>query len=394
MTNIKSRLPRTVVLLGLVSFLNDLASDMVIPLIPLVLSGSLAAGPIALGLIEGVADAVASLLKLWSGRHSDYLGGKRKGLTAAGYVLSNLSRPWIGAVAAWPMLLLLRSIDRVGKGIRSAPRDAMLADATPLEMRGYAYGFHRMLDNAGALAGALLAAAVIAFAHLSLTQVILFSAIPGGLTILLIMAVPEAVHKSTSKEPLPPLAWLILPPTTRRYLSILLLFTFAKASETFIVLRGNEMGLSTVQLLLLWAALNLAKAMTSSVGGIAADRLGRRQVMMASWAAFGIAFCVLGQVISAQGLWAATIAYGLAEGLSEGTERALIADLAPPTRRGTAFGWYYLVTGIAAIPAGIAFGALWQWSDAAVAFGTAGFLAIASALLLSQIKLSSSDAMR
>ena len=356
---------------------------MVIPLIPIVLASVLSAGPVALGLIEGVADAIASFLKLWAGRHSDHLGGKRKGLTFTGYTLSNITRPLLGLVGSWPAVLLLRSLDRVGKGIRSAPRDAMLADATPPGMLGRAYGFHRMLDNGGAVAGALLAAAILASGDFSLTQVILLSSVPGGIVLALLFLVKEPPPKARSaRPPIPPLAWAALPPVVRRYLPILMLFTFARASETFIVLLGHQMGLDIVHLLLLWAALNLCKAVTSSLGGHAADRIGRVRVMLMSWVAFGFAFGMLGQVGAAKSLWVVTLFYGLAAGFGEGAERALIVDLASEESRGTVFGWYYLSVGIAAIPAGVVFGVIWQWAGSAVAFSMAGVAAIVSALLL------------
>lgn len=378
----RQKLPRTVILLGLVSFFNDMASDMVIPLIPIVLSGALAAGPVALGLIEGVADAFASFLKLWAGRHSDFLGGKRKGLTCAGYALSNITRPLLGLAGSWLTLLILRSVDRMGKGIRSAPRDALVADTTPPELLGRAYGFHRMLDNGGAVGGSLLAAAVLSLTSASLTQVILFSAIPGLMAFLLVLAVKEPKGKFVRRTNLPPLSFVALTPVMRRYLVVLVVLTFAKASETFIVLRGHELGFGVAHLLVLWAALNLCKAVTASLGGQLADRFGRRQVMLASWATFGIAYGALGLVDDHLSFWLVTLAYGLAAGLSEGAERALIADLAPVESRGTAFGWYYLTAGIAAIPAGLAFGSVWQWSGATVAFAVAGILACLASLLL------------
>ena len=380
--SVRQRLPRTVILLGLVSFFNDLASDMVIPLIPIVLAGVLSAGPVVLGLIEGVADAVASFLKLWAGRHSDTLGGKRKGLTFAGYTLSNITRPLLGLAGSWPMVLFLRSVDRVGKGIRSAPRDALVADTTPPELLGRAYGFHRMLDNGGAVGGALLAAAVLSFTALSLAQIILLSAVPGFVALILVLAVrePAARPRPTVKPPL--LTWAALTPTVRRYLGVLVILTFAKASETFIVLRGYEMGLSVTHLLLLWAALNFCKAITASLGGEAADRLGRRRIMLLSWVAFGLAYSFLGHISNTAAFWVVTLAYGLASGFSEGAERALIADLAPEESRGTAFGWYYLTAGFAAIPAGLLFGALWHWAGAAVAFSAAGAFAGLAAFLL------------
>ena len=183
----KRRLPRTVIILGLVSFLNDMASEMVTPFIPILIATVLGAGPVILGLVEGVAEAVASFLKLWAGRHSDALGGKRKGLMVAGYGLSNLVRPLIGLASSWGALLLLRSLDRIGKGIRTAPRDALLADATERDMHGYAFGFHRALDNAGAVGGSLLAVVALTWAGLTISEVILWSAVPGVLVLLLLI---------------------------------------------------------------------------------------------------------------------------------------------------------------------------------------------------------------
>lgn len=383
----RQKLPRTVVILSLVSFFNDFASDIVIPLIPILLATVLAAGPLALGLIEGVADAVASLLKLWSGRHSDVMSGRRKGLAVAGYTLSNIARPLLGLAGSWPMILVLRSIDRVGKGLRSAPRDALVADATPPAMRGYAFGFHRALDNAGAVAGSLVAAAALAWAGMSLTEVILWSAVPGFVAVLLLGAgVKEekreeaaAVHAPVA---LPPLRWSVLSMPMRRYLVVLMLFTFARASETFILLLGHQLGVGVVELLLLWAALNLAKATTSTWGGQLADSWGRGALILIGWATFSISFLLLGTVTDSIGLWAVSIFYGLCAGMSEGAERAIISDYAQPRERGTAFGWYHLMVGIAAIPAGLLFGSIWQFQSAEMAFFFAGGLAAFVALLL------------
>ncbi len=381
---LKSRLPGTVIVLGFVSLLNDLASEMIVPLIPILLAGALAAGPIALGLIEGVADAVASFLKLWSGRHSDRLGGRRKALTLAGYALSNIARPLLAFAGSWASVLLLRSVDRIGKGLRSAPRDALVADATPADIKGYAYGFHRALDNSGAVGGSLAAAAVLAWAGLPLAQVILLSAIPGFLAVALIAfgvreptAAPAAAPRALAL-----LHWGTLSPGMRRYLLVLALFTFVRASETFIVLLGYQMGTATVELLLLWAALNLAKALTSTAGGRLADSMGRGPLMLLSWTAFAACFLLFGKVNTSIGLWTVTIAYGLFFGLGEGAEKALISDFAAPAEQGTAFGWYYLILGLAAIPAGLLFGAVWQFQSAAMAFFLAAAVAAVAALLL------------
>lgn len=379
------KLPRTVVVLGFVSFLNDFASDIVVPLIPILLATVLAAGPVALGLIEGMADAVAAFIKLWSGRHSDALAGRRKGLTVFGYLLSNAARPLLGLATAWPAVLLLRGIDRVGKGIRSAPRDALVADVTPPAIRGHAFGFHRALDNGGAVAGALAAAAILAWSELSLSQVILFSALPGFLAVGLVAAgVKDERRAAPDAAPalLPPLSWRGLSEPMRRYLLVLGLFTLARASETFILLLGHQLGVGVVELLLLWAALNLCKAMTSTRGGKLADRLGRGPVLLLSWTAFAFSFMLLGKVSGNSGLWLVTLFYGLFMGISEGAERAAIVDFSGPAERGAAFGWYHLTLGLAAIPAGLLFGLIWQYQSAAMAFFVAGGLAAGSVLLL------------
>jgi MFS family permease len=388
-----TKLPRTVIVLGLVSFFNDFASDIVIPLIPILLATVLAAGPVALGLIEGVADAVASLIKLWSGRHSDLMSGRRKGLAVAGYTLSNIARPLLGLASSWPAILVLRSIDRVGKGLRSAPRDALVADATPPGMHGYAFGYHRAMDNGGAVAGSLAAAAVLAWSDLSLTEVILWSAVPGFVSVLLLgvgvkedgMGKPAADYvpaPAPARATLPPLRWSVLSLPMRRYLLVLMLFTFARASETFILLLGHQLGVGTVELLLLWAALNLCKAASSTWGGRMADSLGRGALMLLGWTTFALSFLMLGMVEHSVGLWSVSVFYGLCAGMSEGAERAIISGYASPRERGTAFGWYHLMVGVAAIPAGVLFGSIWQFQGSPTAFFFAGGLAGLSALLL------------
>lgn len=381
-----SSLPRTVIILSLVSFFNDLASEMVVPLIPVLLASILAAGPVALGLIEGAADAVASLLKLWSGRRSDRLGGQRKGFAVAGYGLSNMTRPLFGLAGSWPVLLLLRSLDRVGKGLRSAPRDALLVDVTPPAMRGLAFGLHRAFDNAGAVGGSLIAAAVLSWLGQSLTQVILWSVVPGAISVLLIvLGIGDRVQRKVAETPaatLPILPWSELPKPLRRYLWVLMLFTFARVSETFIVFRGHELGMNVVTLLVLWAMLNATKALTSIYGGRWADGTGKEPVILFAWAGLGWCFLGLGWVSTQAGLWFATCLFGLFAGIAEGPERALISDFSGEKYRGTAYGWYHLMVGIAAVPAGLLFGSLWHALGAEAAFRYAGITAICAALLM------------
>ena len=382
--NNNKTLPQTVIVLGFVSFFNDFASDIVIPLIPILLATVLAAGPIALGFIEGVAEAIASFLKLWSGRHSDAMNGRRKGLTLAGYSLSNIARPLLGLAGSWVTLLILRSIDRVGKGLRSAPRDALVADATPSHMRGYSYGFHRAMDNGGAVAGGLAAAAILAWSDLSLTEVILWSAVPGFMAVLLVGVGIKEEKTHVAKKPveLPRLSWAILSKPMRRYLLVLALFTFARVSETFILLLGHQLGVGVVELLLLWSALNFCKAITATWGGQLADRFGLRTIMLVGWVAYSLTFLMLSQVTGSTELWLAVIFYGLFAGLSEGAERALISDYAQTSEHGTVFGWYHLMVGISAIPAGLLFGLIWHYQSASAAFLFAGGLSTLAAMLL------------
>jgi MFS family permease len=380
----RHRLPSTVIAIGMVSFLNDLASEMVTPFIPILIATVLGAGPVILGLVEGVADAAASFLKLWAGRYSDFKHGRRKRLMVFGYALSNLARPLLGLVSSWGALLLLRSMDRAGKGLRNAPRDALLADSTHSDIHGFAYGFHRAMDNAGALGGTLLAVAALSWLHWPVGEVILWSAVPGALVLLvLVFGVREPPRLEVEQEKLSAqLSWSLLSPNMRRYLWVLVLFTFARASETFILLRGHELGMSLVQVLLLWATLNVSKSATSLLGGRLADAFGKRRLTIISWSGYALSFVVLGLVEHSSALWFATVLYGLLIGLGEGSERALISQYADERERGTAFGWYHLALGISAIPAGVLFGAVWHYWNAGTAFLFAGLLALLSVLLL------------
>ncbi|HYR05608.1 MAG TPA: MFS transporter [Gallionella sp.] len=380
----KHKLSATVIALGLVSFLNDMASEMVTPFIPILITAVLGAGPVILGLVEGVADAAASFLKLWAGRYSDSKDGRRKQLMVFGYGLSNLARPLLALVSSWGALLLLRSLDRAGKGLRNAPRDALLADSAHSDIHGFAYGFHRAMDNAGALGGTLLAVAALSWLSWSVSEVILWSAVPGALVLLvLVFGVHEAPRSEVQQQKLQaPLAWATLSHNMRRYLWVLVLFTFARVSESFILLRGNELGMSVVQLLLLWAALNFVKSGASLLGGHLADAFGRRRLTLVSWLGYAAGFVVLSLVGQGSELWACTLLYGLLAGMGEGSERALISLYADKRERGTAFGWYHLAAGLSAIPAGVLFGTIWHYWNAGAAFLFAGALALLCALLL------------
>ncbi len=383
------RLPTLVVVLAWVSFFNDAASDMVIPLVPLLFVGSYGGGALALGLMEGMADTVSSVMRLWAGRLADRGGYKREKLVWGGYLLSNMVRPALALAGSWAPAILLRSLDRVGKGLRSAPRDALLADATDNAMRARAFGFQRALDNAGAMTGALVAAIVLMTEHLSIQQIILWSALPGVLatTVVLVGVRDHRVQKNHAHVSRPVgqnalAGWRDLPSLAHRYLGILLLFSFARVSETFIVLRGHELGMSASILMLLWASLSFTKSLGSHWGGVLADRFLRFHVLCLSWGGMGAGLLGFAGVSGIWGLWGVTAAYGLFAGLGEGIERALMGDLAHDGQRGTAYGWYNMTLGLASVPAGLFFGGLWTWGSGALCFLVCGGLALVNTLLL------------
>lgn len=377
---------KPVLIFASVSFLNEVSAQMVAPLIPILLASVLAAGPIVLGLVEGLADAVAAMLKLWAGRRADIKPQQRKPMVVLGYALAALSRPLIALAGSWVAVAALRSADRLGKGVRGAPRDAILADATPADQRGQMYGLNRAMDYAGAVVGTLLAAAALSWTGLGITQVIALSAIPGVVVLIVLVLLPVPVRiasaKASASAVRPPLSWHAVPPPLQRYLQVLALFCFAKASEAFIILRGHELGMQTVTLLLLWAWLAALQTLTAYLGAPLADRMSKRSLTLFNWVTLTVSYAGLAMAGAETGLWIAVSVYGLLSGISEGVERSLVSELAPEAEKGTSFGWYYMVTGIAAIPSGLLFGLLWSFGGPPLAFGTAAAVALMSAAWL------------
>lgn len=373
-------LPSAVVIVGLVSLCNDFASEMVTPLIPLLLATVLGAGPLALGFIEGTADTVTNLLKLWSGRRSDQSRQRRKPYVLAGYALSNLVRPLIGIAASWTAILAIRVSDRIGKGVRTAPRDALLADVIPKGLAARAYGFTRALDHLGAVLGALAAAAIVYWGTARLDIVIALSAIPGLFAVgLIVVGIREPARRRDTVA-LPPLRWRTLSPPTRAYLQAIGLFSLARIPETFLLLRGHELGMGVVDLLLLWAAAHSVKVLTAEGAGRLADYRGRRPVLLAGYTVYVLTLAGLAVTASIPLLWILSLLLGLHFGLTEGAERALVRDLAQPDEHGTAFGWFHAIVGLAAIPAGVLLGGLWSISTARNAFLVSASLALLATL--------------
>ncbi len=371
-----------VLILGLVSLLTDVSSEMIYPLLPLFLTAVLGAGPAFLGIIEGVAESTASLLKLLSGLWSDRVR-RRKGLVLGGYGLSALARPLV-AIATGPLgVLAIRFADRVGKGLRTSPRDALIADSVPPELRGRAYGFHRSMDHAGALIGPLLATLLLATWTTDLRTVFALAAIPGLLAVVLIV---WKVRETASREVAPRPAGSVLGRRPRgrlgRFLLILLLFTLGNSTDAFLLLRASNLGVAAAHIPLLWAFFHLVKMTAVFPLSALSDRLGRRGMIVAGWGIYALAYLGFGQAQNAWQIWALFAFYGLFYGFTEGTEKALLADLADPAERGAAFGWYHAAIGIGALPASLLFGWLWQQAGAAAAFGFGAALAAVAALLL------------
>ncbi|MCS6913333.1 MAG: MFS transporter [Myxococcales bacterium] len=383
----RPRLGRTVIGLGLVSLLTDASSEMIYPLLPVFLTTVLGAGVGQVGIIEGAAEAISSLLKLVSGAISDRLQ-RRKPLVLFGYGLSALMRPCLALMQSAAGVLLLRLGDRVGKGLRSGARDALLADAAPPESRGRAYGLHRALDNAGAVIGPLGASLLLA-AGVGLRPLFLITAIPGVLALLvLLLVVREAPRVSPRPRPLAIAGSgpTRLPPSLRRYLGALAVFSLGNSSDAFLLLWARDAGVPTDQVPLLWMAHNAIKALLCAPLGALSDRWGRRRVILLSWALYATVYAGCAGLRGPAWAWTLLCIYGVYYALLEGAERALVADLAPVALRGRAFGWFYGVTGACALPASLLFARLYARPMGAVlAFGTGAVLAALAALLLLRV---------
>ena len=375
-------LPRAVIVLGLVSFLNDAASEMITPLLPLFLTVTLGTGPAVVGLVEGVAEATSSLLKLVSGRLADR-GWRRKPLVLGGYSLSNIARPLIGLVLSWNWVLVVRFLDRVGKGVRTSPRDALIAASTSAHWRGRSFGYHRTMDNAGAMLGPLLAFVLLS-AGLSIQQVFLWSVVPGGLVILLlIVGLKEAPASSTPEKPASPLSWRLLDRRLQGLIVVTGGLSLAAVPEVFLVLWATDRGLQIAWVPLIWAAASAVKALVAGPAGVLSDRYGRLPVLVTGWGLrMGILVALPLTHTSVTAVWSWFLVYAGSLAFTEAAERALIGDSAACEHRATAYGLYHMVVGLAALPGAVLFGVLWQWMGETAAFFTAAGFSLLSLLVL------------
>lgn len=382
------KLPRTVIALGLVSFFTDISSEMIYPLLPVFLATTLGGTALGIGLIEGVAEATAALFKVFSGAAADRVQ-TRKGLVVGGYGLSSIARPMIGLASATSHVLGLRFLDRIGKGIRTSPRDALIADATPKELRGRAYGLHRAMDNAGSVLGPLVAAALMRGLGFSIPDVFLYAAVPAAIAMaVLIVLVPKDEPNrppaaKAGKEPFAPRRdWQQLGAPFKKMLLALMLFTLGNSTDAFLLLKLSSEGVTSEGVVLLWAALSVVKMVASWYGGIHSDKVGHRKMILRGWVYYAAIYLGFAFVSGIAPTIVLFLAYGLFFGFVEPSERALVASYAPEGLRGTTFGWFHGTIGLGALPASLLFGGIHSAWGATAAFGTGAALAFAASCIL------------
>lgn len=363
------------------SLFNDSASEMIYPLLPVFLTTTLGATPLIVGMIEGSAEALSSILKYFAGAISDRLP-KRKPFIITGYFLATISRAWIALATGWPAVLAARLLDRTGKGIRSAPRDAMIADVTPIESRGRAFGFHRAMDHTGAVVGPLMAMVFLDALHMPMRTVFMIAVIPGVIgVVMLMLALKEGVRTGFSRPaddrpkpvptPLPRLFWPAL--------GAIALFSLANSSDVYLILQAHKAGVATGLLPLLWAAHHVIKSVFSTHAGARSDRVGRKRMLVAGWVVYALVYFAFPFAHSLTMFILLFLAYAIPFTLAEGTERAWISDFLPAELRGKGFGFYYLTTGMFVLGGTALFGLLYQNVSPIAAFTTGGTLALVAA---------------
>jgi len=423
------RLPWNVKILGWTSFLNDVASEMIFPLLPQFLITWLGGNKFALGIIEGAADSASSLVKLWSGARSDR-GGHRKPFVVFGYALTNLVRPLTGIITLPWQLFAVRIADRIGKGIRTSPRDALIANSTEPEIRGRAFGFHRGMDHLGAAIGPLLAAAFLWFWPDALREMFLLTLVPGALVVLLLtfglrepkaQRAPEGVSQGISPlraptegwsgegpgvrasratpqenveplpancphpNPLPAGEGTVAAGRFRLYLAALVVFTLGNSSDAFLLVRAGELGVATWLLPILWCVFHVVKSGGNMLAGPVVDRLGPRPMILLGWLYYAGIYLAFALATAAWHVWVLFFAYAIFYAVTEAAEKTLVANLVGPERRGLAYGWFNCAVGIATLPASLVFGGVYQAFGPLWAFGSGAGLALLAAILLARL---------
>ena len=384
----KQRLRPQVILLGFVSLLNDSSSEMIYPLLPVFLASYLGAAPVVIGLIEGAADGLASVLKYFAGAWSDRTS-KRKPLIASGYGIAAISRLLIPLARVWPLVLLARLLDRTGKGVRSAPRDALIADVTPPESRGKAFGFHRALDHTGAIIGPLIALSLMYGMHAQMRTIFFVAVIPGAIGVLLLLFLREdrVAPDLQAKEAAGRIAGATqMPAAFWKAVSAVALFSLANSSDAFLLLQAHVAGVATALLPALWAAHHVIKALFSTRAGALSDRVDRTLLLIAGWCSYAVIYFAFPFARSLPFFVVLFILYAIPFALYEGAERAWIAEFAPAEMRGKGFGYYYLANGLCVLAGTALFGWIYQAVAHTAAFFTGGALAVAAAVWVAIIR--------
>ena len=388
--------------LSFVSLLNDTSSDIIYPLLPAFLALTLGASPFAIGLIEGFAESVASFLKLFSGYLSDKFDS-RKLPVFLGYSLASITRPLLAFVGSWQQVLFVRVTDRMGKGIRGAPRDAIIAASVPEEKRGLAFGFNRAADHTGAVIGPIVAFFLLSYfaadtdnpTAREYQQVFLFASVPVviGLFVIVFFVKEIKQKKPEAEISVTPIKLSLkeFDGNFKRFLIVIALFTLSNSTDAFLLLRAEQAGIAPAVLPLLWMVLHLSKVFSSLIFGDLSDRVGRKTLIFAGWILYALVYAGFAFVSSAWQAWALFIIYGVYFGLTEGAEKALVADLVPKEKRGTAYGFYNLAFSITVLPASIIFGALYSYLGAGAAFLTSAAISICAAVLLLTIRTKTSS---
>jgi MFS family permease len=386
--SIFSKIPKNIFVLGLVSFLTDVSSDMIYPLLPIFLSDVLHSSKVFIGLIEGVAESTASILKVFSGWLSDRLG-KRKFLVSLGYGLSSLGKPILSVVTAGWQVLLIRFMDRFGKGVRTSPRDAMIADSSLKESRGLSFGFHRAMDSGGAVIGPLLAFLFLPLVNRNYRALFLIASIPAFLSVLILILFVQ--EKKKAKEKIsdltkPSLSGKLLWSGFDRKFKIFVLgitiFTLGNSSDAFLFLRAKNLNIGTIYIPILWLVLNLVYALVSSPAGWLSDRVGRKNLILSGLFVYTLVYLGFAFATQSYQAWLLFGIYGLYYGLANGTMRAYVADLVKEERRALAYGIYHGAVGVTALPASLIFGWLWQSVGVSFAFCFGAGLALLAFLII------------
>lgn len=372
---------RNVFVTGLVSFFMDVSSEMIYPLVPLFLSSVLGANKSLIGLIEGIAESTASLLKVFSGWFSDRIG-RRKGLMAAGYAISTLSRPLAALAGGWRHVLGSRFMDRFGKGVRTSPRDAIIAESADKKFLGRAFGFHRSMDTMGAVVGPGLAFFLLGIFSNDYRKVFWLSMLPGIIAVLLIIFfITEKKSRSPKDCERPRLTLRHFDSRFRRFLLIVTIFALGNSSDVFLILRAQQMGIATVTIPVVYLLFNLIYSVSSIFAGMAADRFGRKRIIFSGFLLFAIVYYGFATAANTKAIWILFGFYGIFMGLTEGVQKAFLTTIIPSDFKATAFGVYNTAVGLAMFPASLMGGWLWDHISPSATFYFGMITAILAAIL-------------